>query len=227
MADGAEFEELAQTLVDHGGFGRIEEGEALDVAEAQVEHRENDAGEGGAENFGRRVGVAGLEVLLRVEADADAGAEASAASGALAGGGLGDGFDLETLDLGAVNVARDAGEAGVDDAADAGDGDGGLGDVRGEDDAAAGGEAEGALLLGGREGGEEGDDVVVGAEVAGEGVGRLADVALAGEEDEDVVGGGEGGDGGGRIVACGTPEEVAACEKSYTGQYLKKVLAKE
>ncbi|MGN1307507.1 MAG: excinuclease ABC subunit UvrA [Faecousia sp.] len=37
----------------------------------------------------------------------------------------------------------------------------------------------------------------------------------------------EGGDGGGRIVACGTPEEVAACEKSYTGQYLKKVLAKE
>ena len=37
----------------------------------------------------------------------------------------------------------------------------------------------------------------------------------------------EGGDGGGKIVACGTPEEVAACEQSYTGQYLKKVLAKE
>ena len=37
----------------------------------------------------------------------------------------------------------------------------------------------------------------------------------------------EGGDGGGRIVACGTPEKVAACERSYTGQYLKKVLAKE
>ena len=34
----------------------------------------------------------------------------------------------------------------------------------------------------------------------------------------------EGGDGGGKIVACGTPEEVAACEASYTGQYLKKVL---
>ncbi|MGM9523239.1 MAG: excinuclease ABC subunit UvrA [Faecousia sp.] len=37
----------------------------------------------------------------------------------------------------------------------------------------------------------------------------------------------EGGDGGGKIVACGTPEEVAACEKSYTGQYLKKVLFEE
>ncbi len=34
----------------------------------------------------------------------------------------------------------------------------------------------------------------------------------------------EGGDGGGNIVACGTPEEVAACKESYTGQYLKDVL---
>lgn len=34
----------------------------------------------------------------------------------------------------------------------------------------------------------------------------------------------EGGDKGGEIVACGTPEEVAKCKKSYTGQYLKKVL---
>ena len=34
----------------------------------------------------------------------------------------------------------------------------------------------------------------------------------------------EGGDGGGTIVAEGTPEKVAECEKSYTGQYLKKVL---
>ena len=32
----------------------------------------------------------------------------------------------------------------------------------------------------------------------------------------------EGGDKGGEVVATGTPEEVAACEKSYTGQYLKK-----
>lgn len=34
----------------------------------------------------------------------------------------------------------------------------------------------------------------------------------------------EGGNGGGEIVATGTPEEVAQCEKSYTGQYLKKYL---
>ena len=34
----------------------------------------------------------------------------------------------------------------------------------------------------------------------------------------------EGGDGGGQIVATGTPEEVAACPESYTGHYLKGVL---
>lgn len=34
----------------------------------------------------------------------------------------------------------------------------------------------------------------------------------------------EGGDGGGTVVACGTPEEIAKCKKSYTGQYLLKIL---
>ncbi|MBL4618445.1 MAG: excinuclease ABC subunit UvrA, partial [Robiginitomaculum sp.] len=34
----------------------------------------------------------------------------------------------------------------------------------------------------------------------------------------------EGGDGGGEIVADGTPEEVAACRRSWTGRYLKELL---
>lgn len=37
----------------------------------------------------------------------------------------------------------------------------------------------------------------------------------------------EGGDGGGRLVIAGTPEEVALCENSYTGQYLKPVLERK
>ncbi|MGE3782413.1 MAG: excinuclease ABC subunit A, partial [Alphaproteobacteria bacterium] len=36
----------------------------------------------------------------------------------------------------------------------------------------------------------------------------------------------EGGDGGGRIVATGTPEEVARIEASHTGQYLRPYLAR-
>lgn len=37
----------------------------------------------------------------------------------------------------------------------------------------------------------------------------------------------EGGDGGGRLVVAGTPEEVAACPDSYTGQYLGRVLERQ
>jgi len=37
----------------------------------------------------------------------------------------------------------------------------------------------------------------------------------------------EGGDRGGYVVATGTPEQVAKVENSYTGQYLKKILAKK
>ena len=37
----------------------------------------------------------------------------------------------------------------------------------------------------------------------------------------------EGGDGGGTVVVTGTPEQVAACPESYTGQYLKKMLERK
>lgn len=37
----------------------------------------------------------------------------------------------------------------------------------------------------------------------------------------------EGGTGGGTIVCTGTPEEVAACEKSYTGKYLRPMLERD
>ncbi len=36
----------------------------------------------------------------------------------------------------------------------------------------------------------------------------------------------EGGDGGGKIVAQGTPEDIAKVKESATGQYLRKVLKK-
>jgi excinuclease ABC subunit A len=36
----------------------------------------------------------------------------------------------------------------------------------------------------------------------------------------------EGGDGGGEVIAVGTPEQVADAEDSYTGQFLRAVLPK-
>ncbi len=202
--DRAELQQFLQAFAHHRGLGRIDERERVDVAEAEVEHRQDDARERGAQDFGRGVGVAAEEVLLGIEANARSGPEASAAACALARRGLRDGLDLETLDLRAVDVARDAREARVDDGADAGDRDGRLGDVRREDDAAAGREAEGAPLLGGGERREKGDEVESRAEARFEVRERLADVALAGEEDEDVARVGEFahgvGHGGGQVV---------------------------
>ncbi len=37
----------------------------------------------------------------------------------------------------------------------------------------------------------------------------------------------EGGDGGGRILAAGTPEQVAECKASHTGRFLKALLEKK
>lgn len=37
----------------------------------------------------------------------------------------------------------------------------------------------------------------------------------------------EGGDGGGEIVAAGTPEDIVKVKRSYTGQFLKPVLERE
>ena len=37
----------------------------------------------------------------------------------------------------------------------------------------------------------------------------------------------EGGDRGGEVVFCGTPEDIVKCEKSYTGKYLEKYLKKD
>ena len=37
----------------------------------------------------------------------------------------------------------------------------------------------------------------------------------------------EGGDRGGTVIAKGTPEEVAQCPQSYTGQYVKRYLERE
>lgn len=37
----------------------------------------------------------------------------------------------------------------------------------------------------------------------------------------------EGGEGGGRVIATGTPEEIVQCEQSYTGEFLKTILPEE
>ena len=141
-------------------------------------------------------------VFLGIKADADAGAGSAAPARPLVGGGLRDGFYLQALDARAVDEARNARQAGVDDEPDARDGDRGLGDVGGEDYLAPWRWLEHALLLSGGQGGHQRQDFVVGryGVACSEGLGRLADVALAGEEGQDVALGRERFDGAENLV---------------------------
>ncbi len=141
-----------------------------------------------------------LEVGLAVEPDADAVGDAAAASGPLVGAGPADPLDRQPLHLEPVAVARHPRGARVDDVADAGHGQRGLGHVGGEHHPACGVRGEHRVLLGRRESGVQRQDVDVLApagQVGPQRVGGVADLPLAGEEHEHVTGslGGELVDG--------------------------------
>ena len=55
---------------------------------------------------------------------------------------------------------------------------------------------------------------------------RAANLDVIKTADYIIDMGPEGGDRGGQVVVCGTPEEVSECADSYTGQYIKKMLKK-
>ena len=93
----------------------------------------------------------GVLFVLVPEPDADARRGASGAAAALFGGRLRDPDRAELVHTGRGGEERHAREAGIDDDADAGDRDAGLGDRGGEDDAAAVRGREHAVLFGGGE----------------------------------------------------------------------------
>ncbi|MDQ0950883.1 hypothetical protein QFZ24_004806 [Streptomyces phaeochromogenes] len=96
------------------------------------------------------------------------------------------GLDGEALDLCAVAVSGDTGGARVDHVLDARDGEGRLGDVGRQNDPAAGVLLEDAVLLGVREAGVEGEHLGEAVVLLRDRVRGVADLPLAGEEDEDV-----------------------------------------
>ncbi len=190
--DRPELGQQPDAVADRPRLRRVDERELLDRPELRARHLQDHRREVGALDL--RVGELGprVEVVLGVEADADAVRDAPAPAGPLGGAGLGDLLDREALHLGPLAVARDAGQAGVDDVADAGHRQRGLGDVGGEDDPAPVRRPglEDAVLLGRGEPGVEREHVervgrAVGQRV--QRVGGVADLALAGEEDQDVA----------------------------------------
>ncbi len=130
---------------------------------------------------------AGAEVVLVVEADADPGGDPAAAALALVGRGLRDALHRQALDLGAMAVAADTGEAGIDDVVDARHRQRGLGDIGRQHHPAAPVRLEHPRLLGRPLAGEQRQYLGRGRMLLAQGLGGLADLALAGEEDEHIA----------------------------------------
>src|SRR5260221_4360651 len=187
VVDGAQFEELAVPVLDLARRGRLDEGELRDGSQLERRHAQDHRGERGAQDLRRGELRALLEFLLREQADGDAARHAPAAPGALARRGLRDGLDAQLVDLLARRVALHAVEPGVDDEMDAGQGERGLGEVGGEDDYPVRAALEHAVLLLGGKAREERQDLDILRMVLPQRLGRLADLALAGKEDEDVA----------------------------------------
>ena len=201
--------ELVEQLVAVGDRAlrrRLEEREVLDAAEVERLHAQDDAGERRADDL--RVGElrSRAEVGLVVEADADAVGDAPAAAGALVRRGLADRLDRQLLDLAAKAVALDPRRAGVDDEADAGNGERGLGDVGGEDDAARAVRREHLVLLLLRQAREQRQHLDAGRMVLPQPLGGVADLALAGQEDEHVARAG----GAGPCQSSSTASQIAS-----------------
>ncbi len=191
---GGERAELLEQLDAVGDVALVrwvDERELRQVAEAQVGHLQDDRGEVRPQDL--RLGElrAALEVLLRVETDADAVGGTPAAPLPLVRAGLRDRLDRKSLHLEAVRVPADPGGAGVDHVADAGHGQRRLGDVRGQHDATGRVTFEDLVLLRRGEPPVERDDLGAAQVLLLQRVRGVPDVPLAGEEDQDVAVGGQ------------------------------------
>jgi hypothetical protein len=187
LVDGAQFGKQLISVGDHARQRRLEEREVLDIAQMQRLHAQDHAGQAGTQDFRLGVGRALVEILLVVELEADTGRDPAATPRALAGRRARDRFDLQLLDLVAMGVTLDPRQARVDHIADAGHGQRGLGDVGRQHHAAALVRGKDAGLLGRRLPGEQRQYVESRRMVLAQGLGRFADFALAGQEDQHVA----------------------------------------
>ena len=189
-SQGLQLLEQRDAVAHLAAVGRFEKGERLDVPQPERGHLEDHAREVRAQDL--RVGELRprVEVLLRIEPNADPVGDAAAAALALVGRRARDRLDRQPLHLQARAVARDPREAGVDDEADARNRQRGLGDVRREHDAprlATLLPTEDLLLLGGREPRVQRQHLHARPQSPGEQLCRVANLPLPREEREHVT----------------------------------------
>ncbi len=186
--EGAEDAEELLGAFDGGRVGFIEPVEFGGLANVERVEEENDLGEIAALDFGC-VALGAVEVAaLGPKAVASARGGAAGAAFALIGGGAADLFDQERADAAFGVVSGDAGLAAVHNVTDAVDGDGGFGDIGGDDDFSIRIGGKGEVLVLGLELAVERDEGDAFADVGGSNGGDGGiDLAHAGHEDEDIA----------------------------------------
>ena len=182
-----EFLQNRDPVRDRARRRRLEEGKLADVAELERLGAQNDRGKIRAEDFRIRKGGTAGKVLFVVEANADALGHAAASARALVRRRLAHGFDQELIDLAAIRVALDAREARIDHIADAGHRNRGFGDVRREHDAAKARGLEDLFLVRRGKSCKKRQDFDFAHAGLSKEFFRLADFALARQENEDVA----------------------------------------
>ena len=186
-ADGAQLDERVEAVLDRRRGGPVDEGELGGMAEVEGDHPQDDLGQVGAQDLGRREGRPLLIIVLRVEADTDAFGDSAAAAFALVGAALGDRPNGQAVDAGPGQILGDAGQPGVDDIADAGNGQRRLGHVGGHHDLRPVNAVD-PPLRGARQTGIERQDGHAGVFASGQALAGLQDILLRGHEDQDVAG---------------------------------------
>ncbi len=187
LVDRAKLLQLLVAVVDGAAGGRLKKRESIDVAEPQRGHAQDHRSQRRARDLGIGKGWARLIVVFVVETDAHACRHPPAPASALVGRRLAHTFGEQHLDLGAVAVAVDPRQTGVDHIAHPRHGERGLGDVGREHDAPRPTRLEHAVLLSGRESCIERQNLGAGRMVLAQRLGGLADLALAGEEDQHIA----------------------------------------
>ena len=182
--------EQRDAIAHLAAVGRVEKGECLDVAQSERGHLEDHAREIRAQHL--RVGELRprVEVLLRIEPNANPVRDAPAAARALIGRRARDRLDRQPLHLQARAVTRDPREPGVDDKADAGNRQRCLGHIRREHDAAGLAcalPAEDLLLLAGREPRVQRQHLHARPKPSAEQLRRVANLPLPREERQHVA----------------------------------------
>ncbi len=185
--DRAQFGQLLPAIGHRTLVRRFQERELFDAAQAQLQHAQDHPGQAGAADF--RIGELGprLEIGLGVQAVADTLGDTAAATLALIGASLRDRLDVQTVQLVARTVALDAGKARIDHVADAWHRQRGFRHIRGQHDAAVRAGVEHPVLVLVGQARVQRQHLGIAVLAAFQRLVRIADLALARQEDQHVA----------------------------------------